>query len=186
MISGETDNSRPFKYAIDGGTNVTALAEKVPTTTTPALVATRSVVISNPGDSYNIMELICGGTDASGERFCLRVTRWFIADGATDSLYMPETALIAYPTLGLGQYAVSALGTTSNLWADSIALGAAQGAAKRPAGHKQPVRLGIEWAEAAYLEVEIELQTAASADVLYRFLCFHREARTRQLDGSFA
>lgn len=186
MIPGETDKSKPFKYAIDGGTNVTALAEKVPTTTTPVLVATRSVVIPNPGDSYGIMELICGGTDAPEERFCLRVTRWFVADGATDSLYMPETALIAYPTLGLGVYTAVELGAVGNLWADKVALEAAQGASKRPAGYNQPVRLGIEWSEAAYLEIEVELQTAASADVLYRFLNFRREARARQLDGSFA
>ena len=186
MIPGETDSSRPWKPTCDGFTNAVALAEKVPTTTAPVTVALTGTVIANPGSPHNILELICGGTDAPEERYCLRVTRWTVANGPTGQLYIPETALIAYPTLGLGLYTASELGAGTNLWADKVALASSQGAAKQPAGYKQPVRLAVEWASAAYLEIEIELQTAASADVFTRDLSVLREARTRQLDGTFA
>lgn len=186
MESGETIGSQPFAYAIDGGTNTTALAEKVPTTTTPVAVSGRSVVLANPLDPHRIMTLFCGGTDAPGERFVLRVTRWFIVTGADAPLYLPETALIAYPTLGWGLYTVAALGAVGNYFADEITLEAAQGAVKRVVGARQPMRLDIEVGQAAHLEIEIERQTAATADVLYRWGWVHREARTRQLDGAFA
>lgn len=133
-----------------------------------------------------MLSLIFGGTDAAGETFAVRVTRWYKAVGALNDVYMPETALLAYPTLGLGVYSTADLGAVGNLFADEVALEAAQGASRRSLGWRQPVIIDIETDGAALLEVEIDLQTAASADVLYRWGSGHRAATTRQLDGSFA
>lgn len=187
MKSGEEIGARAFEYAIDGGTSTAVFTDKVPTTTTPALVAARSVVLANPRDPHRTMQLICGGTDAVGERFALRATRWFVvAPDAVPAAYIAETACIAYATLGEGAYTASALGGVANLFADKMTLEAAKGVTLRAAGPKQPMVLEIEIAQAAYIEIEIQLHNAASADVLYRWAWTLREARNRQLDGTFA
>jgi len=154
----------PWKYLIDGSTDTAALTAKTPTITTPS----GNVMLLDGGDA---VEFRCGGTDAALEAFTFRVWRWYRSQGvsAAADLYLPELAFDGLVTLGSAVYTTDVLGAAANYWASSIAPLGGRGSRAVSPGLCPPVLI-VDTLGATYLQVEIDLTTAASADVFAREL----------------
>ena len=150
----------PFRLIVDGSTATAALSQPAISATFPT-AATRT-------SGWGAARFRMGGTDAENETFDYQVVLWTKFLSSLGECYVPMVVASGTATLGTLAYgAGTAIGATGNLFADTLDddLGYRGVYVTSPAGDSI-AELEIDIRNADGIEVQIDVVTAASADVL--------------------
>ena len=171
-------NPKPFDLVLDGITYSVALAA-VPTPVNEkpesSFMLGRHVVDLRekalPGRQWDMARLIFGGSDAAGEKVNADVVFWYEARRAGTLAYIPFWACNLVAEFGAATYgSATNLGATGNLFADAITDGGHQGniisTALSPGNTTDEIAMiEVPLRGASLLDIRVELDTAATADV---------------------
>ena len=158
----QSESSGSWLTLIDGSTATTALANPTITATAPSI---GSGICQ--AQNYRVVRLLFGGTDAANETINYQVVLWRQGHGAASDTpaWVPLIAAKGTVTLGTGTYALgTGLGATGNLIADTVTDQIGKAHVHSPANNTEAV-LTVPVENASYVEVEVDLGTAASSDV---------------------
>ena len=148
-----------FSLLRKGVTDTTALAAPVPAASLPSAVL--------PCKRMDSVRLVFGGSDGANEIVNYQVVLWFATKDPTGgAAYWPLLVASGAATLGALTYTVDGVGATSRLVADTITnTSSHQGVSVYSPANDSMAYLDISTEGADAVEIEIDLDTAASADV---------------------